>query len=231
MNSESPSIGCRWLSVKEIRRARRIPATIAARAIVAFARSISIAMLLRYAADRGIEIRGLHRRDGFDGRRDRSAMGQTARASLARAYVERVFERYWREALNLEDERAIAAVLAEIGASASRIRGIREKRRTRRARAHSVGASRCGRLRGTELHRERRGLPRPATSAAHPLDAFLQRRFSYSLARWARWVASYCERVWRGTLFSARRARFRNSASSAMFAQEKNSIIARGRAE
>src|SRR5271163_4379929 len=64
--SESLSIGCRSLSAKEIRRARRIPETIA-----------------------------------------------------ARAFVERVFERYWREALNLEDERAIAALLAETGASVS----------------------------------------------------------------------------------------------------------------
>lgn len=73
----------------------------------------------RYANDRGLVIGGLHRRTDstlaaigllWAGRRG---------PSLARAYVERVFERYWRETLDLEDERSILAVLTEIEAPIS----------------------------------------------------------------------------------------------------------------
>jgi 2-hydroxychromene-2-carboxylate isomerase len=70
----------------------------------------------RYAADRGLAIRGLHRQTDSS----LAAIGllwtRRARAPLARVYVQRVFERYWREELNIEDESAICALLVEIDA-------------------------------------------------------------------------------------------------------------------
>ena len=74
--------------------------------------------VLRYAADRGIELRGLHRDTDSTVASIGLLWAKRQGPSIARAYVERVFERYWREAFNLEDERAIAALLAEVGASA-----------------------------------------------------------------------------------------------------------------
>jgi 2-hydroxychromene-2-carboxylate isomerase len=73
----------------------------------------------RYAAARGLEIRG------FDRPRDSSlaAIGllwaKRQDSKVARTYAERVFERYGREAIDLEDENAIRALLAEIGAPVS----------------------------------------------------------------------------------------------------------------
>jgi 2-hydroxychromene-2-carboxylate isomerase len=73
----------------------------------------------RYAAACGLEIRG------FDRHRDSSlaAIGllwaKRQDSKLVRAYVERVFERYGRETLDLADENAIRGVLMEIGAPAS----------------------------------------------------------------------------------------------------------------
>ncbi len=129
--------------------------------------------VLRYAADRGIELRGLHRETDST----IAAIGllwvKRQRPSIARAYVERVFERYWREALNLEDELAIAALLAEVGAAAGFegfVKG--EGRGAPNSRAFIPELRRCGRLRGAELYRERRGLSRSATPPAHPCDAF-----------------------------------------------------------
>ena len=74
--------------------------------------------VLRYGADRGLELRGLHRETDSTVAAVGLLWAKRQGLSLARGYVERVFERYWREALNLEDERAIAALLAEIGAAA-----------------------------------------------------------------------------------------------------------------
>lgn len=72
--------------------------------------------VMRYAADRGLVIRGLHRQTDSS----LAAMGllwiRRERAPLARVYVQRVFERYWREELNIEDESAICALLVEIDA-------------------------------------------------------------------------------------------------------------------
>ena len=73
----------------------------------------------RYAAARGLEIRG------FDRHRDSSlaAIGllwaKRQDSKIVRAYVERVFERYGHEAIDIEDENAIRAVLAELGAPVS----------------------------------------------------------------------------------------------------------------
>lgn len=70
----------------------------------------------RYAADRGVEI------DGFQRHRDSTlaSLGllwaKRPGAQVARKYVERVFERYGSQSLDIENERAIAALLAEVGA-------------------------------------------------------------------------------------------------------------------
>lgn len=71
---------------------------------------------MRYAASRGLAIHGLHRQTDSS----LAALGllwtRRGPAPLARAYVQRVFERYWREELDIEDERAVSALLVEIGA-------------------------------------------------------------------------------------------------------------------
>ncbi len=70
--------------------------------------------IARYAADRGLAIGGPHRRTDST----LAALGllwaQREGPSLARAYVERVFERYWRRNLDIEDEGSIVALLTEI---------------------------------------------------------------------------------------------------------------------
>ena len=75
--------------------------------------------IARYAADRGLSIGGRQRRTDST----LAAIGllwvQRQGPSRARAYVERVFERYWQEALDIEDERSIRAVLTEIEAPIS----------------------------------------------------------------------------------------------------------------
>ena len=75
--------------------------------------------VMRYAASRGLAIRGLHRQTDSS----LAAIGllwtRRGPAPLAHAYVERVFERYWREELNIEDESALNALLVEIGAPAA----------------------------------------------------------------------------------------------------------------
>ena len=75
--------------------------------------------IVRYAADRGLALGGLHRRIDST----LAAIGllwvQRHDPSLARSYVERVFERYWRDDLDIEDERSIRALIGEIGAPVS----------------------------------------------------------------------------------------------------------------
>ena len=72
--------------------------------------------VIRYAAGHGLVIRGLHRQTDSS----LAAIGllwpRRGPAALAQTYVQRVFERYWREELDIEDERALSALLAEIGA-------------------------------------------------------------------------------------------------------------------
>ena len=72
--------------------------------------------VMRYAADLGLTIRGLQRQTDSS----LAALGllwtRREAATLTRAYVERVFERYWRAELDMEDEDALRAVLAELGA-------------------------------------------------------------------------------------------------------------------
>src|SRR5579872_4252458 len=73
----------------------------------------------RYAAARGLEIRG------FDRHRDSSlaALGllwvKRQSPQLTRTYIDRVFERYGRDALDIADDNAIRALLEEIGAPIS----------------------------------------------------------------------------------------------------------------
>jgi 2-hydroxychromene-2-carboxylate isomerase len=72
--------------------------------------------LIRYAADRGLEMRGFHRQTDSS----LAAIGllwmRRGPAALVPIYVKRVLERYWREKLDIEDENALLALLAEIGA-------------------------------------------------------------------------------------------------------------------
>jgi len=94
--------------------------------------------VMRYAADRGLVIRGLHRQTDSS----LAAMGllwiRRERAPLAQVYVQRVFERYWREELNIEDESAICALLVEIDAPVAGFAAFaREKGRAELERARS----------------------------------------------------------------------------------------------
>jgi 2-hydroxychromene-2-carboxylate isomerase len=72
--------------------------------------------IARYAADRGLAIHG------FDRRKDSTLASigllwaQSHSQSLARVYVERVFEGYGKESLDIGDERSIRALLTEIEA-------------------------------------------------------------------------------------------------------------------
>lgn len=72
--------------------------------------------LMRYAADRGLAIRGLYRQTDSTLAAIGLLWARRGPAPLAQAYVRRVFERYWREELDLEDERQIRALLAELDA-------------------------------------------------------------------------------------------------------------------
>jgi len=72
-----------------------------------------------YAHDRDLILRGLHRRTDSS----LAAVGliwvrrqAPARVSI---YVQRVFERYWREELDIEDENALSSLLAEVGEPAA----------------------------------------------------------------------------------------------------------------
>ena len=71
--------------------------------------------VLRYAAARGLTLRGLYRES------DATLPGigllwtKRSRASMTQAYVQRVCEQYWREELDLEDHGAIRQLLEQIG--------------------------------------------------------------------------------------------------------------------
>ncbi len=75
--------------------------------------------LLRYAAARGLELRGLERETDST----LAALGllwvTRARPALGRAYVERVFDRYWQETLEIESASALHDMLRELGAPTS----------------------------------------------------------------------------------------------------------------
>ena len=95
--------------------------------------------IVRYATDRGVAIGGRLDR-GKDS--TLAAIGllwaKRQGPSLARAYVERVFKRYWQEDLDVEHERSIRALLTEIDAPASGFEAFaREEGRTELARIQS----------------------------------------------------------------------------------------------
>jgi 2-hydroxychromene-2-carboxylate isomerase len=72
--------------------------------------------VMRYAASRGLLLRGLRRETDSS----LAAIGllwvRRGPTPITHAYVQRVFERYWRQALDIEDENALRTLLAEIGA-------------------------------------------------------------------------------------------------------------------
>jgi 2-hydroxychromene-2-carboxylate isomerase len=72
----------------------------------------------RYAADRGVDIRGFQRHSDSTLASLGLLWAKRHGAQVARTYVERVFERYGNQTFDIEDERAIAALLAEVGAPA-----------------------------------------------------------------------------------------------------------------
>jgi 2-hydroxychromene-2-carboxylate isomerase len=70
----------------------------------------------RYATDRAIDIRGFQRHRDSTIASVGLLWARRQGPQMARAYLERVFERYGNQSLDLEDERAIGALLAEISA-------------------------------------------------------------------------------------------------------------------
>ena len=70
----------------------------------------------RYAADRGLTIGGLDRRKDSTLASIGLLWVERQHPSVARAYVERVFERSGKGELDIQDERSIRALLTEIGA-------------------------------------------------------------------------------------------------------------------
>jgi 2-hydroxychromene-2-carboxylate isomerase len=73
----------------------------------------------RYAADRGLAIGRLDRRKDSTLVAVGLLWAERQRPSVARAYVERVFERSGKGELDIEDESSIRALLTEIGAPVS----------------------------------------------------------------------------------------------------------------
>jgi 2-hydroxychromene-2-carboxylate isomerase len=75
--------------------------------------------IIRYAADRGLTIRGLHRQTDST----LAAIGllwtRHAAPGLADGYVQRVFERYWREDLDIENDCAVRVLLEDLGVPAA----------------------------------------------------------------------------------------------------------------
>jgi 2-hydroxychromene-2-carboxylate isomerase len=72
--------------------------------------------IARYAADRGLAIDGFERRENSTVASIGLLWAQRQSQSLARAYVEQVFLRYGKGALDLDDARSIGELLTELGA-------------------------------------------------------------------------------------------------------------------
>ena len=60
---------------------------------------------------------------GFFHRGDWYVVGQTPRPTSVSRYHDRVFERFWRHELDIEDAEAIASVLSEVHADRTGFRG------------------------------------------------------------------------------------------------------------
>ena len=71
---------------------------------------------MRYARDRGLALRRLDRRQDSTLAAIGLLWAGRQSAAAARRYVERVFERYWRGELDIENIQAIRALLGEAGA-------------------------------------------------------------------------------------------------------------------
>ena len=94
--------------------------------------------LVRYAADRGLALGALHRRSDSTLAAIGLLWAQRQSPSLARSYVERVFERYWQRNLDIENESSIRDLLAEIEAPLSGFEAfVAEEGRARLARLQS----------------------------------------------------------------------------------------------
>jgi len=94
--------------------------------------------IARYAADRGLAIGGLRRRKDSTLAAIGLLWAERQGPSLARAYVERVFGRYWQDDLDIEDERSIRSLLTEIEATVSGFEAfVKGDGRTRLARIQS----------------------------------------------------------------------------------------------
>jgi len=75
--------------------------------------------LRRYAAARGLELGDLARSTDSTPSAIGLLWAKRKSATVARSYVERMFERHWRDALDIADSRAVSAVLDEVGAAVS----------------------------------------------------------------------------------------------------------------
>ena len=94
--------------------------------------------IARYAADRGLALGALHRRVDSTLAAIGLLWAQRQSPSLARSYVERVFERYWQRNFDIEDEHSIRALLTGIGAPLSGFDAfVKEEGRTRLAQLQS----------------------------------------------------------------------------------------------
>ncbi len=94
--------------------------------------------LLRYAADRGLELGGFFREHDSTLAAIALLWIKRQSPSLARAYVEHVFEGIARGTLAVEEERSIRALLAEVGAPVSGFDAFaRDEGRTELAAIHS----------------------------------------------------------------------------------------------
>ncbi len=72
--------------------------------------------VMRYAADRGLTMRDFARQQDSTLAAIALLWIRRVAAPLANKFVQRIFDGYWREGLNIEDETAICSLLTEVGA-------------------------------------------------------------------------------------------------------------------
>jgi 2-hydroxychromene-2-carboxylate isomerase len=94
--------------------------------------------VIRYAADRGLALGDIHRSSDSTLASIGLLWVKHQAPSVARSFVENVFDRYWRGTLDLENDRAIRAMLMEIGAPVDGFEAFaKEEGRAERARIQS----------------------------------------------------------------------------------------------
>ena len=91
--------------------------------------------------------------------------------AVLRAYMDLVYERFWKRQLDIEDANVVAAVIAEAGGDGEGYRNYASRRRSPRPRRVAGAAASRWPLRRAELRAERRGVLRTRTSADGALDA------------------------------------------------------------